>query len=278
MYDNKFPELGASVSVVIPCYRCSDSIGRAVASVAAQTLRPLEVILVDDASGDGTCDTLRSLQRAYPEGWIQLVFHELNKGPGAARNSGWNVSQGRYVAFLDADDTWHPEKLAVQYQWMEQNPGVVMTGHDCPLYGENPEDECGTSATFQVISPQMLLWSNVIFTPSVVVRRDIQDRFDPAKRYSEDYLLWLMIAFRRGKVARSKQPLAFLHKAPYGAAGLSSHLWRMQRGELHTYSTLYKSSMIGFSALCLLQAWSLMKFLRRITLLSLASSRTRRTT
>ena len=79
----------APVSVIIPCYRCADTIARAVASVARQSLRPETVILIDDLSDDGTLDELYRLQQEYPAGWIVVLAKAGNDGPGAARNIGW---------------------------------------------------------------------------------------------------------------------------------------------------------------------------------------------
>lgn len=127
----------ADVSVVIPCYRCSDVIERAVTSVWEQTLRPAEVILVDDCSGDGTVDTLYALQKKFPPNWIKVIELEQNSGPGEARNAGWAAASHSYVAFLDADDSWHPQKIEIQYSWMIEHPDVVLTGHECVRHSGN---------------------------------------------------------------------------------------------------------------------------------------------
>ena len=99
--------------MVVPCYRCAATIERAIASVAAQTQRPQEVILVDDASGDETLQQLYSLQSQYGE-WIKVVALTTNVGAASARNAGWNVATQPYIAFLDSDDAWHPQKVAIQ--------------------------------------------------------------------------------------------------------------------------------------------------------------------
>ena len=95
------------VSVVVPCFACAGTIERAVASVAAQTCRPLELILVNDASLDETAACLQRLHDQYPE-WVHVVHLAVNVGAGEARNAGWSVAKGKYIAFLDADDSWHP--------------------------------------------------------------------------------------------------------------------------------------------------------------------------
>ena len=121
----------AKVSVVIPCYRCADTIARAVTSIAEQTSRPAEVILVDDCSGDDTLATLYELQAEYPQGWVKVIESPKNAGPGTARNLGWEAATQAYIAFLDADDSWHPQKIEMQYGWMSKNPEVALTGHTC---------------------------------------------------------------------------------------------------------------------------------------------------
>ena len=100
----------APVSVVIPCYRCSLTIRRALASIAQQSLKPAEVILVDDASGDGTLAVLKELASSYPN-WMRLIALETNRGAASARNEGWAAASQPFIAFLDADDTWHREKI-----------------------------------------------------------------------------------------------------------------------------------------------------------------------
>src|SRR5262245_4665161 len=117
------------VSAVIPCYRCRGTIHRALDSVAAQTALPREVILVDDCSADGTAEAIGRIASEYPDGWVRVLTLPVNGGPGRARNAGWDAAAQPYVAFLDADDSWHRSKLEIQYGWMRANPHVVLTGH-----------------------------------------------------------------------------------------------------------------------------------------------------
>ncbi|MHB1099234.1 MAG: glycosyltransferase family 2 protein, partial [Burkholderiales bacterium] len=106
------------VSVIIPCYRCAETIARAVDSVLKQTLPPEEILLVEDCSGDdgNTLAVLHSLQQNNP--FIRVIPLAKNGGPAAARNAGWDAAKQPYIAFLDADDAWHPKKLEIQYSWM----------------------------------------------------------------------------------------------------------------------------------------------------------------
>jgi glycosyltransferase involved in cell wall biosynthesis len=99
-----------AVSVVIPAYNRADSLVDAVTSVIDQTFGDLEIIIVDDGSTDGT----RSLVDSLTDERIRYVRHDVNKGANAARNTGIKLARGRYVAFQDSDDRWHPEKLQRQ--------------------------------------------------------------------------------------------------------------------------------------------------------------------
>ena len=86
------------ISVVIPCFGCARTIERAVASVAAQRQRPLEVIVVNDASPDDTAQVSQRLKASYPTGWIRQITLATNQGAASARNAGWEAAAGQYVA------------------------------------------------------------------------------------------------------------------------------------------------------------------------------------
>jgi glycosyltransferase involved in cell wall biosynthesis len=107
------------VSVIIPSYNRKEQIKAAAASVFAQTFRNWELIVVDDGSDDGTdlsCFGPESERRC------ELIRLELNGGVSAARNTGVRASKGEWLAFLDSDDVWHPQKLEKQIAWIKENP------------------------------------------------------------------------------------------------------------------------------------------------------------
>jgi glycosyltransferase involved in cell wall biosynthesis len=118
------------VSVVIPVYNRAHLIGRAIGSVVAQTYRNSEIIVVDDASTD---DLAEVLSRVAPTR-LRRIVHSDNRGAAAARNTGVAAARGEYIAFLDSDDLWYPEKLASQVAAMcGQPPAVAGTvcAYDC---------------------------------------------------------------------------------------------------------------------------------------------------
>lgn len=257
----------ADVSVLIPCYNCASTIDRAVSSVWNQTCKPFEVILVEDCSSDGgaTLQVLYELRDRYPEQWIKVMPLPVNEGPGNARNIGWDMARSKYVAFLDADDSWHPQKIEIQYTWMEEHPQVDFSGHLYRQIGDNYRPSV-ISKKYKArrITTGQLLFSNNICTPSVMLKKDIPQRFDNSKRHSEDYLLWLKIAFEGNAVWRIELPLAFIHKAPFAAGGLSRDLWTMEKGELDTYKQMHTLGYLKSMGLISCSIFSLVKYLRRI--------------
>src|SRR3954454_12177386 len=118
------------ITAVIPAYRCAATIGRAVRSARTQAPPPAEVLVVDDASGDGT-DALAAAEGA------RVIVHELNSGEGASRNSGLAEAREPWVAFLDGDDEWLPGHLSTL--WAARD-GHVLVGSAALGCGEREVD------------------------------------------------------------------------------------------------------------------------------------------
>ncbi len=154
------------ISVVIPTYNRQGTIERALRSVYCQTLMPKEVIVVDDCSTDGTADVVRRLQRDNPT--LRLIVLEENSGAQEARNMGIRNATGDWVAFLDSDDEWLPEKTEIQVRALQDNPecgavfsdayfrkGLVDVYHRCAnrhkKYYYAQDMLFGTEALFQTI-------------------------------------------------------------------------------------------------------------------------------
>ncbi|HEX9398069.1 MAG TPA: glycosyltransferase family 2 protein [Burkholderiales bacterium] len=249
------------VSVVIPCYRCAATLGRAVDSVLRQTQPPAEIIVVDDASDDGTPQVIARLPAS-----VRRMRLETNGGPGTARNAGWNAARQDYVAFLDADDAWHPRKLELQHAWMQAHPGVVLSGHGYAFHENN--NDLKIQKAFPV-STAMLLLSNRFSAQCVMLRRSLARRFADGKRHSEDYLLWLEVVLDGGSAWYLDAPLTTLFKPAYGAGGLSADLHAMEAGELDTLARLRRAGLLGPLCWAAASAWSCVKYLRRLALQAL---------
>lgn len=247
-----------SISVVIPCYRCRDTLERAVASALRQTRVPEEVILVDDASPDG--ETLRRAAQSSA-GRVRIVSLPHNRGAASARNAGWDAARGELVAFLDADDAWHPRKLELQAGLMERHPEYSLSGHLHLLDGDAEMVEA--EPRHVEIGFTALLFRNRFATSSVMLKRSLRERFADDQRYGEDYLLWLRLAAAGHRMARLEARLVTRFQPPFGGAGLSGQLWPMERAELRSYRAIHAEGAIGWGMLGMVTGWSLARYGRR---------------
>lgn len=257
----------APVTTIIPCYRCADTVSKAVDSVAKQTFRPAEVILVDDGSGDSTLETLFALQGAYDRDWIKVIPLERNSGASVARNTAWDRAAYEYVAFLDADDVWHPEKIALQYGWMRAHPHIPASGHRYVLVDPGaplPALQVHSNFGVRLVTRRRLLLSNPFVAPSVMLKRDLGYRFDPAKRYCEDYYLWLRLVFDGFTMMALNTTLVYVFKR-IGKSGASRDLLRMRYGDINNYWQLWRSGKLGFICMSALIAYSMLKFVLLLT-------------
>lgn len=256
----------APVTVIIPCYRCRDTVVRALDSVLAQTLSPAEVLLIDDASDDGTLHVIRE-QAEHHGSWVKVISQARNGGAGLARNVGWEAATQPWIAFLDADDAWHPHKLETQWTWLSTQPEAQLCGHGTWLAA----DECmhlpveGTPAATRLTLSNMLI-SNRLPTRSVMLRRDLPFRFSN-RRYAEDYQLWLKIIAAGHSAWRLEVPLACSFRPDFSPGGLSGQLWRHEMNELAVLCELWRGKKFGLGVFLFAVAWSVAKFLRRCWLM-----------
>lgn len=261
----------APVSVVIPCYCCSNTIGRALASVAAQTMLPHEVLLVEDSSPDGrkTLDALHHLVARYGDIFaVKIIVLKENSGAASARNAGWAIATQPYIAFLDSDDAWHPRKIEIQYAYMAAHPEVTLSGHLYRVIKQPeklPDWEVGQWRVKQ-LSRLTMLMSNRLITPSVMLKKNVPHRFLAGKRHVDDHLLWLELICEGHKMVLFSAELASVYKFLYGAGGLSSQLWLMEKGELENYARLYSSGCINLVEWLILGLYSLLKYVRRLVI------------
>jgi glycosyltransferase involved in cell wall biosynthesis len=266
----------APVSVIIPCYCCTKTIGRAVQSIARQSLPPVEVILVNDASPDCTLEELFALQKKYGKDFIKVVNLRQNVGPGEARNQGKAIASQPYIAFLDADDGWHPEKLNIQYSWMKDHPDVSLSGH--PILVKKPESvpsytPISEPVQTHLVSRTELLISCKVLTSSWLFKAsDVQD-YTEITRHSEDYLLILKTLFDNRKIVFLDAPLAYFFKPEFAKEGMSGDLWAMEKAQLKAYQIIWRSRYISTIELYFYWIWSMIKYLRRVVIFWLRTSK-----
>jgi len=233
-------------------------------SVVNQNCMPFEIILVNDGSNDATPGMLHEWKHRHGD-IVKVLELDGNYGPSRARNLAWESASGDFIAFLDSDDSWHPCKIEIQLDWMIRHPEATLTGHRCVQIQEKTVEYTPTR-TFDAypIKPAKLLLSNILLTRSVMVKRDLPFRFQENKRHSEDYLLWLETVLSGFNAWYLDLPLSYSYKAAYGAQGLSSSLWHMEKGELDTYRTLYQKGLISLPVYIPLIHFSMLKHMIRL--------------
>ena len=258
------------VSVVIPFHDDGATLPRALASVTAQTFPSWEAVVVDDGSALFESERLDRYLASHPHRErLRLIRMVSNRGPGHARNAGWDACTGDLVAFLDADDAWHPAKLERQVRFMQQHSDVAAVGGPArTLLGDRTDrGAAGIGAgSMSERRRRVTKWSlalrNPYHTSSVMVRRSLPWRF--AEGYAaEDLYLWGALVLAGSECRRFEEPLSYRHKDAYGAGGLSGHLLRMQRGELRTFRDLGARFSTGPAWPAVAWAVSMVKFVRR---------------
>ena len=261
----------ATVTAVVPAYRAAATLERALASIAAQTRPPHETLLVDDGNPPEEARRLADVAALFPALRPRVIALGENRGVGSARNAGWGEARGGLVAFLDADDAWHPRKLELQSALMAAAPGVALSGHPVAVLapgGHLPTEPRGGGGERELRGLRLLAFNPV--TPSSwMVRREEPLRFAEGKRHVEDHLLVMQLSLRGRRLRWFDRELAAYFKPALSRTGLSSELGKMELGELDCYARLRHERLIGAPAWAGLSALSLVTFVRRVAVVKL---------
>lgn len=202
------PQIRSEVDVILPCYNVRPYLLRALDSVSSQTYTACRVYAVDDGSTDGTAEILK--HNAHRCTFVCQPRH----GAAAARNRAIRMSDNPFVAFLDADDEWFPDKLQRQICVLKENPALGLVCSLC-AFGHGPQHSAGMAIQLGQSGRLFLpiLLDCFVFTPTVVVRRQCLEEvglFNESLTVSEDFNLWLRIA-ARWQIALLPEVLAVTH-------------------------------------------------------------------
>jgi glycosyltransferase involved in cell wall biosynthesis len=196
-----------TISAVIPAYNSADFIADAIDSILKQTHPVTEIIVVDDGSVDNT----EQVVQCFPD--HVRYYKQVNQGPSAARNQGIKMADGEWIAFLDADDQWTPDKIEKQLATLAQYPELQLIAGDMAEIDDQNEPLTPSVLAkhlllqgFQALHGQpvpkalaALINKNFIPTGTVLVRRDVvlaAGLFNESIRFGEDLELWAKIAAR----------------------------------------------------------------------------------
>lgn len=243
------------VSIIIPVYNAEKFIRDTVASIKAQTYDNYEVLLVDDGSTDNTVSVMREIENDRIK-----IYESEGKSAAAARNTGIKNAKGRYIAFIDADDLWDPEKLSKQISFMNENDAAFsFTGYEFA-------DENGVSVNKIVTVPHTITYrqalkNTTIFTSTVIFdlnKLSKEDIYMPFIK-SEDTATWWRLLRNGVKAYGLNESLTLYRRS---GSTLSSdkmeairRIWNLYRESEHL--------SVPYSAYCFI-FWAIRAVIRRI--------------
>ena len=258
------------VSVILPCYKAADTVAMALKSVAFQTRPPVEILILDDGSPDNSKtvieNTIKEIEDKTPSK-IRFFAFEVNRGVYPVRNDALRESTQPYLAFLDSDDYWHPQKLEIQYGFFEKDPTLALSCHGVKYRDGTPEtlerfaDDYEPSIKY--LKNTNVLFRNVMITISIMVKKPDDLVFDESKPRGSDMLFWLEVVLRGGKAMWIRDYMSFTAKPLYGASGLSGNIWKAEMAHQDNITKLWQRGYIPFWYCGILKAFSFAKMVRR---------------
>lgn len=242
------------VSIITPSYNSTKYIGDTIASVQAQSYDNWEMIIVDDCSKDNSREYIKGFVEADPR--IRLMELEVNSGAAVARNTAINSAKGKYVAFLDSDDLWHPEKLEKQIAFMEEK-GYAFTYTKYQLMDENGVKLDRIIDIPDDITYRGLLKNTIIGCLTAVVNIEKTGHIEmPNIRTRQDFALWLSILKRGFKAHGLQEVLAYYRLVP---GSISSNKVKAAKQTWKVYREVEKLNLLD-SAYCFSgYAWNAVK-------------------
>lgn len=254
------------ISVVIPMYNSEKTIVDVLESIRKQTVleKIVEILIINDGSTDNSLPIIENYQQRYPLLPIKII-NKKNGGVSSARNSGLKAAVGDWIALLDSDDEWLPNKLEEQMKYIEKYPNMR-------FIGTNRNDEYVTRGKkieekLFCLTVKDILYKMWPHTSTALIHRDVIlniGYFDESRKYAEDGQYWMKIA--------SKYDVFYLYdsleiagkgKPTFGHSGLSANLKEMHKGCISNINEAYQLHYINIWYRIFLLNFEQLKYIRR---------------
>jgi len=238
------------ISVIIPTYNRANLLSRAIKSVLNQIFKDFEIIVIDDCSIDNTEEVIKKFQEQDKR--IRYIRHEKNKEAAMTRNTGIKVAKGEYIAFLDSDDEWLPEKLEKQFALFRKNEKLGFVSCNALIIDEkSKEGRKYIMPRYKNILEKLLESNFIDSTSSVVIRKDVLNEvgyFDEKIKIGEDWDMWIRIA-QKYEFDFVKKPLFRYYLHQNNITKTTSNLRKAKDKEriIEKYKDLYKKYPKAYS-------------------------------
>ena len=248
------------ISIIVPVYKAKEYITATIDNVCNQSIANWELILVEDHSEDGTAECVRDYLELLKDERIKLIEKPINEGAAAARNTGLDNAKGRYIAFLDADDVWHRDRLAKGMEYMkETGAGFVFSAYE---FGD--EYARGTGRIVHVpktLDYKKALSRTIIFTTTTLFDTQIipLELIHMPLVASEDTATWWQM-LRAGFTAYGLDTVLAIYRRP--AKSLSSNKFQAMERIWKLYREVEGLSLIRSA--CAFVGWAVRATVRRI--------------
>lgn len=259
------------ISVVIPAYNAESTIESCINSILTQTRVDLidEILIVDDGSTD---NTVKRVTNKIDSNCVRIISKE-NGGVSTARNTGIRNAKSEWIALLDSDDVWKPQKIEKQVKAIEAHPEIDFIGTN--RNNENVKIGKRIDKNLYMLTLRNILLKNWPHTSTALIRKTIFNEvglFNEEMRYAEDGNMWNKIVV--------KHPLYYLgesleiaggNKRAYGESGLSSNLKGMYKGNVYNLKELKESQILSTPEYVFWRVLFWFKHIKRVVLTKLRS-------
>ena len=259
------------ISVVIPMYNSEKTIERALNSVISQTYKgKIEIIVVNDGSKDNSAEIVENYCKGHSKHIIQII-NQPNGGVSKARNTGLKHATGEFIALLDSDDEWIPEKTSIQMKYFDSGNIDFVTAlrNNDKISFPYSVNERG----YVEVTLNKLLFKIVGHTSTAIFKRKILEKhgyFDENQRYSEDANYWMKVSHSSVMIMLNKKlVITGGGKPSIGHSGLSSNIEEMEKGAQKNIDDMKNLGYINVLEYIFFKLFAKIKYIRRIIIIKI---------